>query len=158
MDFVMNLLETYSYAAIFIIFAIGLFGLPIPDEAIILFIGHLTSTGLLNYFSTIIIVMTGVLAGTLFTHLLGKKLGGSLLRKHGKWISLPQKRLHKVERWFDKYGAWTVLIGFFIPGMRHVTCYLSGAIGMKTSQYLLYSSIGVVISCLILLNLGFLFG
>ncbi len=158
MDTLSELLMNYKYAAVFIIFALGLFGLPVPDEPVILFIGHLASDGLLNYFATIIFVMSGVLAGTFFTHLLGKKFGRVLLRKYGKWISLSQKRLTIVENWFEKYGAWTVMIGFFIPGMRHITCYLSGAIGMKTSHYLIYSSMGIVISCLLLINLGFLFG
>ncbi|CAM5535810.1 DedA family protein OS=Lysinibacillus sphaericus OX=1421 GN=LS41612_15585 PE=3 SV=1 [Lysinibacillus sphaericus] len=41
MTFIDQLIENYGYTAIFIILALGLFSLPIPDELMVLLVGYL---------------------------------------------------------------------------------------------------------------------
>lgn len=151
-DFVIH----YGYFAVYLFLALGIFGLPLPDELIVAFIGHLSSDGTLNYFIASIITILGVMTGTIFTYSIGRKIGKPLLSKYGKWLLLSPTRLQRVDKWFDKYGSWAVTLGFFVPGMRHLICYLSGSSGMEVRRYLLFSSIGIFISSLIFLSIGYL--
>lgn len=150
-DFVMH----YGYFAVYIFFALGIFGLPLPDELVVAFIGHLSAVGTLNYFSAFVITILGVLTGTLFTYTIGRKVGKPLLMKYGKWISLSPKRLQKVDSWFNKYGSWAITIGYFVPGMRHMICYMSGSSGVDIRRYLVFASIGTFISSITFLTIGY---
>ncbi|MCH6186234.1 hypothetical protein MKN04_00955 [Paenibacillus polymyxa] len=48
MGYIDQLIENYGYAAVFIVLALGLFSLPIPDEVMVLFVGYFTKIGLLH--------------------------------------------------------------------------------------------------------------
>lgn len=150
-----ELIVHYGYFSTFIFLALGIFGLPVPDEIIVAFIGHLSAFGTFNYFIAMILTILGVMTGTIFTYTLGRKIGKPLIQKYGKWISLSPKRLKIVERYFEKYGALTVTIGYFVPGMRHIVCYLSGTANMEMKTYLLFAAIGTFISSIICLSIGY---
>ena len=146
----------YGYFAVYFFLALGIFGLPLPDEFVVAFIGHLSAIGTFNFFIAFITTILGVMSGTVFTYILGRKIGKPLLMKYGKWISLPPKRMQLVDRWFDKYGSWAITLGYFIPGMRHLICYLSGSAEIEVKRYLFFAVIGTTVSSLIFLSLGYL--
>lgn len=146
----------YGYFAVFFFLALGIFGVPLPDEIVVAFIGHLSSTGALNYQLSAVITVLGVMTGTIFTYTIGRTVGKPLLMKYGKWISLSPKRLQRVDNWFDKYGSWAVTLGYFVPGMRHLVCYLSGSSGMGVRRYLLFAAIGTFVSSITFLSIGYL--
>lgn len=151
-DFILH----YGYFAVYFFLALGIFGLPLPDEFVVAFIGHLTSIGTLNFPIALIITVLGVMSGTIFTYALGRNIGKPLLIKYGKWVRLSPSRLQRVDRWFEKYGPWTVTLGYFVPGMRHIICYLSGSVGMGIRRYLIFASIGTAVSTVLCLWIGYL--
>lgn len=148
----------YGYFAVFLFLALGIFGLPMPDEFVIVFTGYLSSAGLLNFVGAMAIAILGVFIGTLVTYTIGKKVGRPIVERFGKWVGLSEKRVLRVERWFGRYGSWTVTLGFFVPGMRHFVCCFSGMSGMAVKRYMLFSSLGTTASGIICITLGYLFG
>lgn len=48
----------------------------------------------------------------------------------------------KVEKWMKKYGPYSLILGYFIPGVRHVTCYFSGIGKMDLKTYVAFAAIG----------------
>ncbi len=148
----------YGYFAVFLFLSLGIFGLPMPDELVIIFTGYLSSHGFLSLASALLIAIFGVFIGTLVTYTIGKKIGRPLVERFGKWVGLSEKRVDRVERWFGRYGPWTVTLGFFIPGMRHFVCCFSGMSGMAVKRYMLFSSLGTTVSGIICVTLGYLFG
>lgn len=148
----------YGYYAVYFFLALGIFGLPIPDEIVVAFVGYLSSVGLLNFPISIFISILGVMTGTLFTFAIGRQIGKPLILKYGKWIRLTPERLTIIEGWFNRYGPWTITIGYFIPGMRHLVCYLSGVSGMHMRRYMVFASIGTLISSTLLITIGYILG
>ena len=61
----------------------------------------------------------------IISYFIGRKAGRPFINKFGKWVGLKEKRMEKVDRWMKKYGPYTIILGYFIPGIRHVTCYFS---------------------------------
>lgn len=87
--------------------------------------------------------------------MIGRKLGKPLIHRFGKHLFLTPHRMHKIERWFIMYGSWTVTFGYFVPGMRHLICYISGMNGMSIQRYVLFAIPGVIVSTTVCLLLGY---
>ncbi|MDA1476235.1 DedA family protein [Bacillus changyiensis] len=158
MDLAKELISLYGYFAIFGLLVLGIIGLPIPDEVMMTFVGYMSSIHILNYQLSILISFLGAFFGMLVSYFLGNKIGKPLLDKYGKWIGLTAKRLETVHHWFNKYGPWTIVFGYFIPGVRHVTCYLSGMNEMKMKKFLIFAGAGAFIWCLVFITIGYTIG
>ena len=117
----MHSLETishYGYIACYVALALGLFGLPVPDEIVLTFIGTLTATSSFSYTSVLFITFGGVLTGALSTYGIGRWIGAPFLQRFGHWIGLNEQRLATIDKWSKSYGSKMAFIGFLIPGMR----------------------------------------
>jgi membrane protein DedA with SNARE-associated domain len=148
----------YGYFAIYVLLALGIVGLPVPDEILMIFVGYLTIVGLLTYWIAIAVSFAGAMTGMTLSYLFGHKVGKPFLVKYGKWVKLTPERLGKAESWFHKYGLWTVFFGYFVPGVRHFTCYLAGASRVKFWRYLLYAGTGALVWCIAFITLGHFLG
>ncbi|MEY8749430.1 DedA family protein [Alkalicoccobacillus gibsonii] len=149
-----QLIENYGYAAIFIVLALGLFSLPIPDEVLVLLVGYLTKMGLLNYNVSLVTVFTGSLIGMLISYMIGKKIGRPLLDWLSKWFKLSPKWSNKAENWIDKHGAPALIVSYFVPGMRHVAGYFCGISRLSLKTYTLYAGTSALFWSVIFLTVG----
>ncbi|PIC58542.1 hypothetical protein CSV80_03195 [Sporosarcina sp. P12(2017)] len=105
------------WRSFYIFLALGIFGLHTPDEVLVAFAGYLTSAGTFLFVFTIVFTLYAVIVGTLFTYMIGRKLGKPLIHYVGNYLFLTPHHMHKIERWFINYGSWTVTFGYFVPGM-----------------------------------------
>jgi len=84
------------------------------------------------------------IAGNLVGYWIGRKAGPVVFDR-------PRSRLFKPEyvdrsqRFFDRYGAVTILIARFVPIVRTVATVMAGVGRMRFSLYVLYSVIGGII-------------
>ena len=129
---------------------LGIIGLPIPDEVMMTLVGYFAHINVLNYGLSILISFIGALLGMIISYFIGRKAARLL-------ISLGNgsegKRMEKVDRWMKKYG-YTIILGYFIPGIRHVTCYFSGIGRMEFKTYLCFAAIGAFLWCFIFITIG----
>lgn len=147
MSEVMSYLTQYGYLAMFGLLSLGFLGIPIPDETLVMMFGGLTTQGHFGFWITFLVSVLGSLSGMMLSYGLGRFVGKPIMYKYGKWIWITPKRLNKTEVWFERFGTWSILIGYFIPGIRQVTSYLSGVYRLKLRVYILYASIGSVVWC-----------
>ncbi|WP_438448654.1 DedA family protein [Gorillibacterium sp. sgz5001074] len=165
MDGACNVLEMlkewildYGYAALYGLLAVGIIGLPVPDEILMTFVGYLTSIGWFSYPAALAVAFAGALTGMLISYYIGHKVGKPFLRKYGKWVKLTPRRLDKAEGWFHRFGLWTVTFGYFVPGVRHLTCYLAGISGVGFWRYLIYACTGALLWSATFISLGHFIG
>jgi len=151
-------LDQYGGLALFALLALGIFGLPIPDETIMVLAGYLIFKGQLNGYETIIACLLGSLSGITLSYLLGKVAGSYIARTVGHWIGVTEQRLEHVRLWFERIGKWTLTIGYFVPGMRHFTGYAAGATQLNYRLFALYAYTGAVVWVATFLSLGYFFG
>lgn len=157
MELCNQLIVNYGYIAIFVLLALGLFSIPIPDEVMVLIVGYFTKTGHLHYFFSFIAVFAGSFIGMLISYYIGKKAGRPLLDKIGKWFGISQKWGRKAERWIEKYGVSAVIISYFIPGMRHIAGYFCGISHMSIKSYSVFAGLSAFVWSLIFLTVGRIF-
>lgn len=144
----------YGYAALYGLLALGIIGLPVPDEIMMTFVGYLVSIGWFSYPASLAVCFAGAMSGMMISYLLGKKVGKAFLWKYGRWIKLTPSRLVKGEEWFQRFGLWTVSFGYFVPGLRHFTCYLAGMSGVRLWKYLIYAGTGALVWVVTFITLG----
>ena len=153
----MHSLETishYGYIACYVALALGLFGLPVPDEIVLTFIGTLTATSSFSYTSVLFITFGGVLTGALSTYGIGRWIGAPFLQRFGHWIGLNEQRLATIDKWSKSYGSKMAFIGFLMPGMRHLICYFAGMNKLSLKKSAGYAISGAIVSTVLYITIG----
>ncbi|NGZ77783.1 DedA family protein [Saccharibacillus alkalitolerans] len=158
MDAALNFLSDYGYMAVYTLLTLGIVGLPVPDEVLMTSVGYLTSIGTMKLPYALLFSFAGALSGMMISYAIGRQAGRPLLNRYGKWIGLKPSRIARVEGWMSKYGPVSIMFGYFIPGFRHVTCYLCGIGRMSLRKYTLFASIGALLWCTIFIMIGRVLG
>lgn len=148
----------YGSFALFILLMLGIFALPVPDETLMVFAGVLMAHGKLDIIPTIIAAFLGTCAGITISYLIGRTAGTFLIRKYGHWIRLTEAKMQRVHNWFEKVGRWALFIGYFIPGVRHLTGYAAGISVLEYRIFALFSYSGALIWCILFLSIGYFLG
>lgn len=151
---IQNLIVQYGYGALFALLAFGIVGVPVPDEFLMTFVGYSVSLDIFSFSGAMSVSFAGAMAGMIVSYFLGRKVGKPFLWRYGRWVKLTPARLDKAETWFRQYGLWTVTFGYFVPGVRHFSCYLAGVSGVKFWRYLLYAGSGAAVWCATFITLG----
>ena len=135
---------------------------PIPSEFVFPWAGFLASQGKMNIWLISLSGAVGSLAAALVLYYLGSKFNGPKTRqfveKYGKYVFISLADLEKAEGWFEKYGAWTVLIFRVVPLGRTVISVPAGFVKMNIFKFSAFTFFGTFIWSLILTYAGFALG
>ncbi|MFS0836442.1 DedA family protein [Paenibacillus sp. 1P03SA] len=158
MEWISDLFAQYGYLVLFL----GLFAesvaLPFPGELAMMISGHMVHVNTFNMAGVMGVSFAGAFAGTIFTYVLGRKLGTPFFDKYGKYVLLNPERLLKIKKWFDKYGDKIILVSYFVPGLRHFTGYVSGILKIRLKTFLIFNGLSGVLWVITYVMVGFLFG
>jgi membrane protein DedA with SNARE-associated domain len=108
----------------------------------------------------VILVINSVaaLVGSGLCYWLGAAGGKPLLVKYGKYVLIRRKDLEKTERYFARHGKATVLIGRFLPVVRHIISIPAGIARMPLGAFFTQTFIGATIWGTVLIFIGYLLG
>lgn len=152
------LLIQYGSITLFVLLALGIIALPIPEETLMVFAGALMGKGILIVPFTVLAALAGSVCGITLSYLIGRTGGSYLLHKYGSWAGITEWRLHRAKRWFERFGKWTLVVGYFIPGVRHFTGLSAGVTGLHFKQFALFAYFGAVLWISTFLSIGYFFG
>jgi membrane protein DedA with SNARE-associated domain len=147
-----------GYLAIYFLLTTGLFGLPVPDETLLTFLGYLASKKELLLIPTIGVAFLGSISGITISYLVGRLLGNLALKKAGRFLHISEKNLEKGELWFEKLGKWTLTFGYFIPGVRHIVAIIAGSTKLKIPIFVIYAYSGAFLWTATFVLLGYYLG
>lgn len=152
-----------AYVTVFsILVACGL-GIPLPEDISLILGGFLAHKGAASLPVMMAVGFAGILAGDSLIFLAGRRLGGRLGRNESgsggffARIVTPEKRA-KVEGLFAKHGQKIVCIARFMPGVRAVTYFTAGSVGMSYWRFIFWDGLAALLSAPIFVWLGFHFG
>ncbi|MGG5804526.1 DedA family protein [Bacillus mycoides] len=152
----MSYIEQYGYWALFFCLWLGIIGMPIPDEMIVMSGGFVSSLGILNVIPAFVLTYLGVVSGLSLGYIIGKVFGTKVLDKLMK--KKKAKYLLKSQQMVEKYGHYALVTSYFIPVVRHIVPYLVGMNNMSFKTYALYSYTTGFVWTLVYFVLGSLFG
>src|ERR1700719_3532432 len=126
MERIFEWVSHYGYGGLFLLLVLGIVGLPIPDETLLVFCGYLISRGRMHPAATYLTAVAGSWCGISLSYTIGRTAGIGVVNKFGKYLHITEERLAKVHVWFDRVGHWALLIGYYIAGVRHFTAIVAG--------------------------------
>src|SRR4051794_14803703 len=98
---ILLLIEDYGYIALFGLLAVGIVGIPVPDEILMTTVGSFTAHGgPLSFGKSFLFSFAGTMVGMMVSYYLGSTVGKPFLYRYGKWVKLTPQRLDIAEGWF----------------------------------------------------------
>lgn len=152
------LINQYGSFALFGLLAFGIIGLPIPDETLLLICGFLAAKGKLPLSSVLSAAILGSCCGISVSYFIGRFLGIKAVPKFGKYVGINQAKMEKAHDWFAHFGKYLLLIGYFIPGIRHFTGLTAGTAKLEYPSFAIFAYIGAIIWSLVFVLTGYFFG
>ncbi|MFC9449001.1 DedA family protein [Bacillus cereus] len=152
----LSYIEQYGYWALFFCLWLGIIGMPIPDEMIVMSGGFVSSLDILHVIPAFLLTYLGVVSGLSLGYILGKIFGTKVLDKLMK--KKKAKYVVKSQEMIEKYGHYALVTSYLIPVVRHVVPYLVGMNNMSFKTYALYSYTTGFVWTLVYFMLGSLFG
>lgn len=137
-DMLLSFIQHFGYAALFFALWLGIVGMPVPDEVVVMTGGAVTTNGFLHTIPAFVLTYLGVVTGLSLGYLLGRVFGKSVLerlrtrKKMNAYIGISETLVHK-------YGSFALCISYFFPIIRHVMPYVVGMNKMTFRRYALIS-------------------
>ena len=156
-----TLLAEYLYAGVFIAAIIETVIPPIPTMAVFPTAGFLASQNNFELYQVILLGIIGGLGasiGSTVIYLIALKLGRVALLRYLRYVKVSEKKLTRVENWFQKYGDKAVLFGRMIPVFREMVSIPAGLLKMKFAKFLTYTILGSCGWSITLILIGYYFG
>jgi membrane protein DedA with SNARE-associated domain len=135
----------YGYAGLFAFLALGILGLPVPDETLLFYAGYLISKGELSAVPTYLVAFAGSVCGITLSYLLGISGGHYLVARFGRYLHLGPDRIDEVHRWYLRIGKWVLLVGYFLVGVRHLTAFVAGSSRLEWRTFMLFAYTGAFV-------------
>jgi len=148
----------HGYTGIFSLLVFGIVGLPVPDEWLLTFSGYLVFKRTLLFMPTFGAAFFGSACGITVSYTLGRIFDTYVLVKYGHFVHITPERLARVHSWFERRGRWTLLVGYFIPGVRHLTGYVAGASELSLTNFALFAYTGAFCWAAVFITLGYALG
>ncbi|MBZ5631702.1 MAG: DedA family protein [Acidobacteriia bacterium] len=158
MEGVFAWVAAHGYGALYLLLALGVVGLPIPDETLLVFTGYLIFRGKLHPVGAFAAAVAGAWTGISLSYVLGRTLGLGAVQRYGKYVHLTETRLLRVHRWFEHMGHWALFVGYYIAGVRHFTALLAGTSGLELRTFAAYAWTGGALWVTTFLTLGYFLG
>jgi membrane protein DedA with SNARE-associated domain len=105
MDSLAYLLTHYGYLAIFLLLTVGIFGIPLPDEFLVAFIGYLIFQREMHFWPAALAVISGGIMGISVNYVVGRTVGTRLCNGLGYFFPKKRQRLNYVTDWLGHSGG-----------------------------------------------------
>ena len=156
-DFVLNAIQQYGYFALFFLLWLGIIGLPIPDEVVVMTGGFVVALGILQPLPAFFITYAGVIFGLSIGYVLGKVIGIPSLKYLERKKDM-SKYTNQANRLFERFGSYSLVLGYFFPVIRHIVPYIVGMAKMPYSKYAALSYSAGFVWTLVYFTIGRYFG
>jgi len=160
-EWVTSLVTENLYTGVFLAALIETVFPPIPSEAIFPLAGYIvlkSGMSFIHIFGVGLVGGMGATLGAVVIYLIALKLGRNGLHRYLRYAKIKESRLEKADKWFEKYGDKSVLLGRLIPGIRELVSIPAGIFNMKPTKFLLYTFIGSGAWSMLLTAAGYYFG
>jgi len=159
-NFILLIIQKIGYLGVFFLMFLQSVNIPIPSEITMSFSGFLVQKEILNFWLVVLMGTFGNLTGSLISYFLASSLARNGWRaKYGILkILISDSNLQLAEKWFNKYGTFSIFFGRMIPVVSTFISFSAGLAKMKISVFSFLTFAGSFVWCSFLTYLGFVFG
>jgi len=132
--------------------------IPISSEITFGFAGVLAFEGHLSLVLVIIIGTIAELAGSSAAYGLGRLGGRHTVERYRRYLLMTRKDVERVERFFDRRGAWSVAVARVIPLVRAFAGLVAGFMEVPLPAFEVFNLVGTVVWATALSLIGYSLG
>lgn len=151
-------LNQFGYLAVTGLVLLEDFGVPVPGETILILAAVYAGTGRLNVVLVGLLGFIGAVIGDNIGFAIGHFGGRPLIERFGKYIFLTPERIDRATRFFERHGAWIIVVARFIEGLRQANGIIAGISGIHWAKFLLFNAIGAALWVGVWVSVGYLSG
>ncbi len=141
-----HLLDSYGYAAVFLLVGAESLGIPVPGETILIAAGIYAGTvHPLSVWVIFAVAAAAAIIGDNIGFLIGDKGGYRLLRRYGRYIRADATKIKIGRLVFDRHGGKVVFFGRFVSVLRTYAAFLAGTLKMRWRRFLPFNAAGGII-------------
>lgn len=119
---------------------------PIPSELILPLAGFTAAGGAFSPLAALVWATIGSVTGALALYGIGAALGRRRMYRIADRMPLVDvEDVAKTERWFARYGYWTVFLGRMVPVFRSLISIPAGIERMNLAMFTLFTTLGSLI-------------
>jgi membrane protein DedA with SNARE-associated domain len=155
---VIDWVSTYGYGAVFACLFLGIVGLPLPDEWLLVFTGYLIWRGRFHPVGGVLVAFCGSTCGITLSYTIGRTLGLRFVHRYGRWVHITEEHTRRVHDWFNRVGHWVLFFGYFVPGVRHFTAIVAGASKLELRSFAGYAWSGGLLWVCTFISIGYFLG
>jgi membrane protein DedA with SNARE-associated domain len=147
-----------GYPAVILMMAIESACIPLPSEIIMPFSGFLVSRGDFNLHLAAASGAVGNLIGSIAAYAAGAYGGRGFIERYGRYVLISPHELARADRWFGRYGDWTVLVARMLPIVRTFISLPAGVSRMPFGRFVVFTFVGALPWCYLLTYIGKVLG
>ncbi|HEX5147331.1 MAG TPA: DedA family protein [Conexibacter sp.] len=147
-DFATRVIGDLGLAGVFLLSALGSACIPIPNEVVMLFAGFNVALGRYSLLEATVAGVAGNVVGSWVAYAIGYYGRLELVERHGAKLHVSPSRVALADRWFQRWGAITVLVGRLLPVVRAFIALPAGIARMAFWRFTLYTTLGSIPWCL----------
>lgn len=133
-------------------------GVPIPEDLSLVTGGYLAWHGDERLWLVILLCFVAIVAGDSALWLLGRRFGASITQHKHLRQRLTPARLERVEGYFRRHGAKTIVVARFLAGARALFFLAAGAMRVPYWRFLLFDGLAAAVSGTAWILIGKRFG
>jgi len=155
---ILNWVTRYGYLGIFSLLMLGIVGVPVPDELALTCAGYLVFKGYLAPELTVASAVMGSACGISLSYALGRFIGMPIVHRWGYLAHITPELVRRINGWYERFGKWALLFGYFIAGVRHLTAFIAGTARLRIPVFALFAYTGAFVWSIAFISLGYLLG
>jgi membrane protein DedA with SNARE-associated domain len=137
-----GLIASGGYTSVILLMAIQSACVPIPSEVIMPLAGYALAHTQLDLIILATVASLASNLGSIPAYWVGARGGRPMVERYGSFMLLSRRDLDLVDRFFDRYGSITVLIGRMLPIVRTFIAFPAGVAKMNQLRFHIYTFIG----------------
>jgi membrane protein DedA with SNARE-associated domain len=154
---VVDLIEHFTYAGIFLVLFVAGLGLPVPEEIPILAAGALASNGVVRWWLALLVCIVGALAGDTALYWVGRHWGEHVLDWRITRLVLTPDREESCKRAYLRHGVKIVFTARFVAGFRAAAFLTAGVTHVPFRKFLAVDGVAALIGIPLSFGVAFLF-
>ena len=149
-----DVVDAMGLPGVFVLMVLESACIPVPSEATMLFAGFNVSRGEYSLLAATLVGSGANVVGSWIAYWIGRAGRVDILEKHGKKLHIKQSHLEWADRWFERYGGWTVFLTRMLPIIRTFISLPAGVARMPFWKFSLLTTLGCIPWVLMLTFIG----
>jgi len=129
----------------------------LPGDSLLFMIGAIAAMGSLNVWTLFVSLSLAAILGDSLNYAIGRSLGPKMFKYENSRF-LNKEHLEHTHKFYEKYGAKTIVLARFVPIVRTFAPFVAGMGNMEYKKFLFYNIIGGIVWVGAFVFLGFWFG